>query len=87
MFFIFCLFYSCKFDVVEHKPNLPPQQNPEEENKIIITDFYAQGLDSAIKITWSPIPEEYNASISYVDNKTSENKNIQIEKNQNSFLI
>ena len=90
LFFIFCLFYSCKFDVVEHKPNLPSQpnqQNPEEENKKIITDFYAQGLDSAIKIKWSPIPEEYNASISYVDNKTSENKNIQIEKNQNSFLI
>lgn len=74
------MFLGCSADV-ETKKNIQVEEKPN------ISIFSAEGMDSCIKLKWSPISDLYDGFISYQLTDDSEEIVVPIEKNQTSLLI
>ena len=84
LFFILSvlIFISCKVDVTDDNDS-----KSEVKPTNFIYEFYAQGTDCAVHVSWFPISSEYDVFLSYCDTEQNHENVIKINPGQTSFSL
>ena len=84
LFFILSvlIFISCKVDVTDDNDS-----KSEVKPTNFIYEFYAQGTDCAVNVSWFPISSEYDVFLSYCDTEQNHENVVKINPGQTSFSL
>lgn len=84
LFFILSvlIFISCKVDVTDDN-DFKSEVKPTN----FIYEFYAQGTDCAVHVSWFPISSEYDVFLSYCDTEQNHENVVKINPGQTSFSL
>lgn len=84
LFFILSvlIFISCKVDVTDDNDS-----KSEVKPTNFIYEFYAQGTDCAVHVSWFPISSEYDVFLSYCDTEQNHENVVKINPGQTSFSL
>ena len=84
LFFILSvlIFISCSVDVTDDNDS-----KSEVKPTNFIYEFYAQGTDCAVHVSWFPISSEYDVFLSYCDTEQNHENVVKINPGQTSFSL